>query len=296
MYTNIVVGVDHETGGRDAIALARELLADGGAVTLAYVHSGYPMVGRGASPAYEAAERTRAVDVLETARNETGVDAELRPIGAPSVGGGLHRLAETLGADLLVVGSTRRSRLGRVLLGDDAAASLDGAPCAVAIAPAGYAEHPKAMREIGVAYDESAESAHALEVARGLALESGAKLSAFEALEVPVFAYPSKTVPLPYIAPTDEVISATRERIAALGEIEPHVVYGVPGEELALYSASVDLLVIGSRGYGPVGRLVHGSTTRHLMRHVRCPLLAITKTARATDETGAAELAGAASE
>src|SRR5581483_6068776 len=140
MYANVLVGVDQELGGRDAIALATELLADGGALTLAHVHNGYPMVGRGASPVYEAAERTRAVDVLQTARTNAGVDADLRPVGAASVGRGLHELAETLHADLLVVGSTRRSRLGRAVLGDDAAAALAGAPCAVAVAPAGYAE------------------------------------------------------------------------------------------------------------------------------------------------------------
>jgi nucleotide-binding universal stress UspA family protein len=291
MYTNVVVGVDGEYGGRDAIALARELLADHGLLTLAYVHNGYPIAGRGASPAYEADERTRAVDVLETARRNTRVDADLRPVGAQSVGRGLHVLAESLGADLLVVGATRRSRLGRVVRGDDAAASLDGAPCAVAIAPAGYAEHPQAMHEIGVAYDESAESAHALAIARGLAGETGARLSAFDAVELPTVAYSGGAMGVPYAFPIDELLDEARERIASLGDVEPHVVFGMPGEELALYSASVDLLVIGSRGYGPVGRLVHGSTTRHLLRHARCPLLAITKAVRNADETLSAQLA-----
>ena len=81
-----------------------------------------------------------ARDLLEAARDEAGVPAELRWSACTSPGRGLHELAETLGSDLLVVGSCRRSLLGRVMVGDDTRAALDGAPCAVAIAPAGYAE------------------------------------------------------------------------------------------------------------------------------------------------------------
>jgi Universal stress protein family len=55
---------------------------------------------------------------------------------------------------------------------------------------------------------------------------------------------------------------------------------GGAAEELALYGASLDLLVIGSRGYGPVGRLVHGSTSRQLARAARCPVLVLARSAR----------------
>jgi len=63
---------------------------------------------------------------------------------------GLHELCEVTGADLLAVGSSRRGLLGRVLLGDDMQAALDGAPCAIAIATTNYSHEPVAMREIGV--------------------------------------------------------------------------------------------------------------------------------------------------
>jgi hypothetical protein len=42
-------------------------------------------------------------------------------------------------------------------------------------------------------------------------------------------------------------------------------------DDATFYSGSVDLLVTGSRGYGPVGRLMHGSTSAHLTRASRCP-------------------------
>jgi nucleotide-binding universal stress UspA family protein len=204
-------------------------------------------------------------------------------------------LAEWIGADLIVVGSTRRTRLGRVVLGDDTCSALDGAPCAVAVAPAGYAEHPKAMREIGVAYDESPESRHALEIARDLAREQGAKLSAFEVVELPVYAANTggyaTTMTL-----SEQFLADTRGRIESLGDVGGHAVFGVPGEELTVYSASLGLLVVGSRGYGPIGRLVHGSTTRYLLHHARCPLLAITKAVRTADEAAAEQIVAAAAE
>ena len=51
--------------------------------------------------------------------------------------------------------------------------------------------------------------------------------------------------------------------------------YGLAGEELAAFGEHVDLLVVGSRGYGPVRRLVLGSTSEYLERHARCSLLVL---------------------
>jgi hypothetical protein len=50
-----------------------------------------------------------------------------------------------------------------------------------------------------------------------------------------------------------------------------------------VYSASLDLLIVGSRDYGPVGRFVHGSTTQQLARTARCPLLVLTRAARGAE-------------
>jgi nucleotide-binding universal stress UspA family protein len=284
MFKNVVVGVDEHQDGRDAIALAERLARRDGEVTLAYVYAGDAHIWRGSSPAYDAVERERGGKLLAKARNEAGIDAHLSCTGAPSVGAGLHMLAEATGADLLVVGSSRRGRLGRVLLGDDTRAALNGAPCAVAIAPVGYSQENVVIREIGVGYDGSPESEHALEVARRLAARHGAKLSAFEAVSLPAaFVFAGAAAPLGEAIPG--LVTEARERVAALDGVEPHAAYGQPAEELALYSASLDLLVVGSRGYGPIGRLVHGSTSQQLARVARCPLLVLIRAARAAETT-----------
>jgi nucleotide-binding universal stress UspA family protein len=282
----VIVGVDGREGGRDAIALGRVLRAGIGKLTLTYVYVGEPYFRRGSSAVYVARERESARELLERAREATATEADILSHGAPSVGRGLHEMAELVGADLLVIGSSRRGLVGRVLIGDDTRAALNGAPCAVAIAPAGYAQQPGIMREIGVGYDGSPESEHALGVARRLADAHRTKLSAFMAESLPANAYPFAGV-----APVDEayeqLVDDARRRVAALDGVEPHAAYGHPAEELALYSASLDLLVIGSRSSGPIGRLVHGSTAQQLARTARCPLLVLTRAARKADATGA---------
>jgi nucleotide-binding universal stress UspA family protein len=283
MFKRIVVGVDGRAGGRDAVALAKLLVAPGGELTLAHVVPGDANAYRGAGAAYEAPEAERAEALLETVREETGIEAHLRWRGSSSVGRGLHELCELIRADLVAVGSSRRGLLGRVLIGDDTGAALNGASCSIAIAPTNYSQQRGAMREIGVGYDGSPESEHALAVARMLARASGARLSALEAVSLPSDAFlgPGAVDNTPR-----RLLEDARERILALGDVEARAAYGQPAEELALYSASLDLLIVGSRGYGPIGRLIHGSTSQQLAHSARCPLLVLTRTARpsATDE------------
>jgi nucleotide-binding universal stress UspA family protein len=279
-FKAVVVGVDEHQGGRDAMALAEVLLAVGGSVSFARVDVRDSLLGHS----------TAAIDPLLSLPGhrgragplDDGEDADqLEHVESSSVGRGLHDLAYMEGADLLVVGSSHRGLLGRVMLKDDTSDALSGTPCAIAIAPFGFAERPAVLGEIGVAYDGSPESEEALEVARALAVGHGSRLSAFQvvslpsSLSAPCAGTVIESLPLPAL------IDEARARIAALGEVEPHAAYGVPAEELAIYSASLDLLVLGSCGYGPTGRLGHGSTSRRLARTARCPLLVLTRDTRA---------------
>jgi nucleotide-binding universal stress UspA family protein len=278
MFKRIVVGVDGHEGGRDAIALAKNLLAQDGELALAHVlaHDGHGY--RGPSADYEASGWASAAELLEKVRDEAGIDARLRWRVSGSVGRGLHELSELTGADLLAVGSSRRGLLGRVLLGHDAQAALDAAPCAIAIAPANYSHEPVAMREIGVGYNGSPESERALELARRIAAGAGARLSAFEAVSLATSRFEARLFRLSDAV--DALVKEARDRLTALGGVEAHAAYGDAAEELALYSASLDLLIVGSRGYGPIGRLIHGSTSRRLTHTARCPLLVLPRSAR----------------
>ncbi len=280
MFRQVLVGVDDDQGGRDAIALGKLLAGPDGALTFGHVFHADTSVPWGFQDPDKPQQEDESRQLLERIAAAAGGSPHLRWYGAPSIGRGLHELAETINADLLVVGSSRHALLGRVRLADDTRAALNGAPCAVAVAPAGYADEPPVTREVGVAYDGSPESEHALAVARTLAAELGTKLSAFQAVPLPVFGYSGLSTTRPVGISVDDMVKKARERIEGLGGVEAHVTSGDPGEELTLYSASLDLLVVGSRSYGPVGRLIHGGISEHLARTARCPLLVLPRSVR----------------
>lgn len=53
--------------------------------------------------------------------------------------------------------------------------------------------------------------------------------------------------------------------------------FGSPARELADEAEHLDLLVTGSRGYGPIRRLMLGSTSAKLVHHAPCPVLVLTR-------------------
>jgi nucleotide-binding universal stress UspA family protein len=292
MFKQVMVGVDEHQGGRDAIALAKLLVASDGELNVAHVYLGDPTLVRPSGGTFGDGERKRGRELFTAVRDESGVDAKLLCTASSSVGRGLHEVVEAQGADLLVVSSCQRSFIGRALVGDDTRDALNGAPCAIAVAPFGYSQHSAVTSKIGVGYNGSPESVHALSVARELASEHGARVSAFEVVLLSDYPFG------PDSGPVDTAISAfvdqARARIAAFGDIEPHAGYGGAAEELALYGASVDLLIVGSRGYGPIGRLVHGSTSQRLTRIARCPLLVLSRAAPQVDRGNESRVAAAA--
>jgi nucleotide-binding universal stress UspA family protein len=71
----------------------------------------------------------------------------------------------------------------------------------------------------------------------------------------------------------EEALNTSKREVTALDGVEGDAVLGLAGEELAAFAGGVDLLVVGSRSYGPLRRLMFGSTSRYLARHARCPLI-----------------------
>ncbi|MGO9320121.1 MAG: universal stress protein [Solirubrobacteraceae bacterium] len=281
MFKNVLVGVDGSTYGRDAIALASQLAGPGGKLTLAHVHAGELHPLHAITPGLLAEEQQASLQLLERERAGSDVQAELASVVAAGPGAGLHRQAEEQGADLLVVGSCRHSSFGRAMLGDDTRAALNGAPCAVAIAARGYggrAGNP--ITKVGVAYNGSPESERALATAREVAQPTSASIVALEVVSIPSYAFTGLMAPSIGNS-IDLMITEANARMSQLPDVEGRAVYGLPGEELAAFGEDVDLLVVGSRGYGPVRRLVLGSTSDYLERHARCSLLVLPRPADA---------------
>lgn len=93
MFNTVLVGVDGRQGGRDAVALAKQLAAPGAALTLAHVYGAglMPPVGADLLLAEKLKESEK---LLERERSRASVDAQLAPYAERSVGHGLHELAE----------------------------------------------------------------------------------------------------------------------------------------------------------------------------------------------------------
>jgi nucleotide-binding universal stress UspA family protein len=274
MFKNVLVGIDGSWGGHDAVALATRLTAPEAKLTLAHVHAGELHPLHAVTPGMLGEEQEAVMKLLEAERAEAGVEAELAGVVALSPGRGLHQRAEEQGADLIVVGSCRHGVVGRVMLGDDARSALNGSPCAVAIAARGYAEHPVPLAKIGVGYDGSPEATTALEKAEEIARPAHASVYALEVVTIPSYAF-TGIVPPAMGETVDLMLNQATERMKALPDVQGRAVYGLTGEELAEFGDEVDLLVVGSRNYGPVRRLVAGSTSDYLERHARCSLVVL---------------------
>ena len=261
-FDNVLVGVNGTSTGRDAIALADRLCARGGRLTLANIVL-MP------TPTYRNFHMTPVgrdrFEMLERERDASGVTAELTGMFAASVGSGLQQLGLDCEADLLVVGSSSTGPVRRVLVGDDARGTVAGASCPVAVAPHGYAEQTDEIETVGVACNGGPEAEAAFAVAHEFAAARGARLLAL-------------TVVTPIAGAMTDVPTlerAARDSLRQLEGVEGRVAVGMAAGELAAFGDELDLLVVGSRGHGPLRRLILGSTSMQLAREARCPLLIV---------------------
>ena len=299
MFSKIIVGVDGSKRCRDGLALARMLAREtGGSILLASVH---PASRR---HAHQEAARAEAERCLAEAREAiAGVGAvEQRAVAANSPARGLHDLAEAEGADLIVLGSSHRGTAGRVLPGSVGDRLLHGAPCAVAIAPAGYWGNPDPRpRVIGVGYLPGEHADAALTVATELALHEHAALRLIAVVDGTGFGGFGVRGGYGYAEIIGDVREETRERLEAAlhalpGETRAQGVLreGDPAAELVEQSQTLDLLVTGSRGYGALGRAILGGVSSRVVREAACPVLVVPGVAAAAEAPAQADRPAAA--
>ena len=138
MFNRIVVGIDGTERGHDALVLAANLAsATDAEVTLAHVYE--PDVDDLPTGPDTGEAPRRAAEKLVTAAVRSGPPhARTAAIPGHRPAEDLCRFADQRGADLLVVGSSRRGTAGHVVLGDVSEAVVQAAPCAVAVAPSDY--------------------------------------------------------------------------------------------------------------------------------------------------------------
>jgi nucleotide-binding universal stress UspA family protein len=198
--------------------------------------------------------------------------------GSPATA--LHKLAARTDASMIVVGSSPRGPIGRVLPGAVTDRLLHSAPCPVAVATTGFS--PGELRRVGVAFVDRADGWAALTRGWRLAEAAGARVRVLTVREPldPRFVTP---LAADQVGEMDRARSEAAERTlrAGVGAVAPscsaggEVLVGRPCDALATASEDLDLLVCGSRGYGPVRTLLLGGVSHALVRHAACPVLVV---------------------
>jgi nucleotide-binding universal stress UspA family protein len=290
MTPEIVVGIDDSAGARDALAFATRLASCAGAsVRLATAFNYSDVPSRASNETFRRVLEQDALELLrataDTVDGVSGTDA----IADPSAPHALHSLAEAVGAALLVVGSTHRGAVGRVVPGSTGERLLHGSPCPVAIVPRGYAK-ADSIRSIGVGYDGSKESEAALQAGCELARHCGATLRVIRVFDATQVGSPALMTMPGWDSMRDETEATQRkhfaETIAALPPdivIESVFIPGNPRLDLASESWSLDVMVVGSRGYGPRAAVLLGGVSHALIRKAACPVVVLPRGACGID-------------
>ena len=278
MTRNILIAVDATERSVDPLALGKLLTnATRAPAVLVSVFPYDPLADPRGTELARVRQEARAI--LLGLGEEAGVEvADADVVASNLAARELQSMTERDTTGAIVVGSTSRGPVGRVLPGGVGDRLLAGSACPVAIAPRGYAEHPaESLRRIGVAFDGSDESRRAMEAAEDLARSSGAEVRVITIFERVAFGA-AATLHTGGVSFNElkrrELRGALDELLAGQPKdlsVEGRFLEGTAGDVLVEQSAELDLLVTGSRGYGPRAAVLLGSTTHKLMRAARCP-------------------------
>jgi nucleotide-binding universal stress UspA family protein len=289
VFSHIAVGSDGRPEGDDAVALGAAIAsATGGRLSLVGVFPPSFLPVEGVTD--RKTLRAEAVRTLRGQRDRLAPDGFIHTIADPSAARALRHFARRSRADLFVVGSSHVAAPGHVAIGRTGRQLLYDAPFSVAMAAHGLHERESGMRSVGVGYDGGPEADVALAVAGELATDAHGKLLIRRVVEdrVPVLSGEA------WIALADwnhehmwegERQKALVEAEAAASGLavraEVSATVGDPGYEMRAFSAAVDLIVVGSRRWGPVARLVTGGVGETLVTDASCSVLIVPRPAPA---------------
>lgn len=142
MFKHVLVPVDGSTAARQAIGKAVSIAAAfKSAVTIIYVIDPYAFTGVGTDFAYgqaeylsaATAEADTAITAAKAAFEAAGIAAEGKVVEGHAVYRGIIDTAQSLGADLIVMGSHGRRGLQKLVLGSVTSQVLSHAHLAVLV-------------------------------------------------------------------------------------------------------------------------------------------------------------------
>jgi nucleotide-binding universal stress UspA family protein len=278
----LVIAYDGSAQSEDAVEFGRALSDVIGAEpalvsVLSPTHPSIESLGAEAALDYRRRELAEVAD-----RRLAGRDVDTHVAKGTSVAHGLSIAAEDADAVCLVIGSCHRGAMGRVALGSVGGSLVHGAPCAVAVAPRGYADAMGPMLQIGVAFDGTPEAWAALETAIGMAKRVHARLTVVAVSDYTAHARATAfnllTVGEMKSAEHDEkrrVLDLALARIPEGVPVRDRLLNGVPGHMLSEATRDVDLMIVGSKGYGTIRRVFAGSVATYLLHHAHSGVMVL---------------------
>lgn len=271
----IVVGWSGTEESRDALRLGAELAAllPAHLVVASVIQPG--ILPSDLPDRLEWVERFE--NLFEGAREELGdLEFSIREtVDDPAEG--LRELALQEGANLVVLGSTHRGLIGRMFPGSVAERMLTDGTCALAIAPQDYASSKQhvGLGIVGLGYDGSPASQAALRLAARLAEADRAELQILSVV-------PDYVTGEYSLGPLEPVRVEARQRLGRALEQVPttldrsgELLTGDAAARLEEQAVALDLLVIGSRGRGPLKDRLLGSVSADVIRKAPCPVIVV---------------------
>lgn len=269
----VLIGFDDSMFGLDALALGLNIARR--RHDTATVVAVWPDDDRGISVAAHDTEWIRreteaAEKKLTAARGAVGDgnDVKFEAAGPGSAARILHEYAERMRPAVLVLGSSEHAAVGRVSFGSTVERLMAGAPCPVAVAPRGYRESQGPIRSLAVAYDDSSEAKHALEIAAGIAKRDGLLLRL-----ITVVGEPDPN----WQRHLEDTLKTLGDDVQASAEL--FVASNVADTLADLPGEHPDLLVCGSRGYGAIRQVLLGSVSARVVRHASYPVIVVPRPA-----------------
>jgi len=258
----------------------------GGPLIAVHVHRGGPLVSWfGGDVDDSLGDDGGGLQHLRLEFERRGANARVEVLEERTVGGGLLKAIEQFEPQLIVLGSSTRGSVGKVLLGGTAERVIHDADCPVAIVPHGYTRPEQGVRMIGAAFSQSDEGREALEAAVTMARRGRVGLRAITVLEGQMEQHSGLMAEQHHDVDAREAgaprkrmgaEAALRDAVAELAgdlQVDVDVLAQDPAEALIAASRHVDLLVMGSRGRGAKRSVALGSVSRHVAGGAACPVL-----------------------
>jgi nucleotide-binding universal stress UspA family protein len=269
------------------------VVAGGG--VLERLHGGEPSVAAGDASGTESA----AVEALAAELRAAGVAAAARVIEHTTAARGLAHVVAELRPTLLVLGSAHHSDRGRVRPGSTAERLVAGSSCPVAVVPREHVLPEGGLRTVGAAFVPTPEGREALHAAAELARALGASLRVIIVLDPSHAGEQSPGLMAGQHRDTEaaeaiagrhriEAREAAQAAIAELAgglDVDLDVLYQEPAEGLEAASHNLDLLVMGSRAYGPLKAVMLGGVSRKVVTRAACPVLVLPRGTEAAAES-----------